>query len=1007
MDAFEQSYVSLSELDAIAKELREKYKSIERQLKMLQPVAEKACLVLTAAGNALATRNIDFLELNQELPLSPRIEIDIDRPEITPSTARKPKQQREKISDADKAAKWKTKIDATQTTEQWAIDFPRAQEDPALELERERGTKKPEKWAIDCTPRGQEASFDSLELAALPKLNQPPTRQSLDTLANNLQHAIIRKKTMVAKTRQSSIDSASVATTNSSPHSHLQSSLRDYYMNRKPAGFRPEINVIASSPDGFKASSRNSFSSDAGTSTRKSSAAYVQPPPFLSVTDDYFSSASKIVPEIHIVATSNTAPNKLSRCSSLDSQNVASDSCNSLSVNANSNSGSLNEFPAPILHRGLTNHSNSEDPNTTISPVLSKITAIQEPPSRKPTNKSNTTATTESAQRLPTTGTGNTALNAGPEKTGHLSHRSHTILRAITKAITVPNYNPKGSLASIALDVEEMSNGDVKTRRKSMKSSYMHFKSSWRDGINHLSLFSVYSQLFISFVYLIELWIIPFSIGFNVSLPIEFSIFITIVYAFDVALELACVLFLCGRMYGYSNWEIEVYEEVEVVRQYIWALMIAVSNTFPVGYKPSYAVEQWFVITFCIIGAGLFATIVGTVSSLAMGFDASGRLYKEKLDELREYMRWKDLDSLTRRKILKYFDLKYRGKYFEEATLLSDLNESLRMEIAAHNCRNLISKVSFLRRQQNDGRDELFLGKIATSFVTCYFVTGDILFTQGQPGQEMYFILSGKVNVLVHGKRVATLKEGAFFGEIALIANIPRTATVQAATSCMLYRLTRTSFTSILEEFEDVKRTVDVIYRERMEKIKFEEEARKLMIAKDLVDNVPFLNRCENDGRDQEFLLKIAGSLSPIYLVAGDVVFTQGEMGNEMYFIKNGTIDIIVEGDVVSSLSEGSFFGEVALIANIPRTATAKSRVTSIIYRLTRESFKTILQEFEDMKQRMDEVYQERMSRVRKEEQHRLSRVPSVKSSVPATALHGSNALLNADGRIIIVDFQI
>ncbi|KAJ3077985.1 anaphase-promoting complex subunit Hcn1, partial [Rhizoclosmatium hyalinum] len=132
-----------------------------------------------------------------------------------------------------------------------------------------------------------------------------------------------------------------------------------------------------------------------------------------------------------------------------------------------------------------------------------------------------------------------------------------------------------------------------------------------------------------------------------------------------------------------------------------------------------------------------YAVIVGAISSVAVGFDASGRLYKQKLDELREYMRWKDLAPGTRRKVLKYYELKYRGKYFEEAALLNDMNDSLRMEIAAQNCRDLIAKVKFLRRNENDGRDELFVGKVAAEFIPCYYVTGDTIFTQGQAGTEM------------------------------------------------------------------------------------------------------------------------------------------------------------------------------------------------------------------------------------------------------------------------------
>ncbi|KAJ3021547.1 UNVERIFIED_CONTAM: anaphase-promoting complex subunit Hcn1 [Siphonaria sp. JEL0065] len=350
-------------------------------------------------------------------------------------------------------------------------------------------------------------------------------------------------------------------------------------------------------------------------------------------------------------------------------------------------------------------------------------------------------------------------------------------------------------------------------------------------------------------------------------------------------------------------------EFAAVFDQYTWALFTSVGNTFPLAYRPSRSEERWITLMFIICGAGVYASIVGAISSFAMGVDASGRLYKQKLDEVREYMRWKDLGPTTRRKMLKYYELKYRGKFFEENTLLNEMNDSLRMEIAAHNCRELISKVSFLRREQNDGRDELFIGRIAIALVACFFVPGDIIITQGEMGNEMYFIMSGTVNVIAGGKRVTSFKEGAFFGEIALIANIPRTATVQAASSCMLYRLTRNAFTSILEEFDDVRKKVDVIYRDRMEKIRQEEENRKLATARELVSKVEFLQREEDDGRDILFLSNIASSLVAMFLAAGEVVFSQGEMGNEMFFVKSGTVDVIVSGKKVSSLSDGAFFG--------------------------------------------------------------------------------------------------
>ncbi|KAI9333805.1 cyclic nucleotide-binding-like protein [Obelidium mucronatum] len=457
-------------------------------------------------------------------------------------------------------------------------------------------------------------------------------------------------------------------------------------------------------------------------------------------------------------------------------------------------------------------------------------------------------------------------------------------------------------------------------------------------------------------------------LGLGSSLSIVLPLLFIVCAFFHVQ---ACCLYLAGRSFGYSSVEMAGVKNASLFQKYTWSLFFAISNTFPSMYTPKEAAEQWIVLCFVIVGAGLYALVVGVISSVAMGVDASGRLYTQKMDELREYMKWKDLNPITRRKVLKYYELKYRGKFFEETTLLGEMNDSLRMEIAAHNCKELISKVSFLNRQQSDGRDELFLGRVASALIACYFVPGDIVFIQGEIGHEMYFILQGSVSVIVGNQKVATLEEGGFFGEVALIGNIPRTATVQTESSCILYRLTRPAFTSILNEFDDVRAKVDVIYKERMEKIREEEEARKLIAAQELISKVEFLRRHENDGRDELFLGRIASALVAVFYCAGDVIFSQGDIGNDMYFVKSGHVEIVVNGKKVTTLKEGSFFGEVALIANIPRTATVQAAVPTMIYRLTRPSFESITAEFQDVMRNVEIIFKERMAKIKLEEEDR------------------------------------
>ncbi|KAJ3385091.1 anaphase-promoting complex subunit Hcn1 [Entophlyctis sp. JEL0112] len=318
----------------------------------------------------------------------------------------------------------------------------------------------------------------------------------------------------------------------------------------------------------------------------------------------------------------------------------------------------------------------------------------------------------------------------------------------------------------------------------------------------------------------------------------------------------ACGLYYVSEMEGFLTWNQQFdhwamfpggggIESAQLVDRYTWMLSQAVGNTFAMNFKPESVTEQITTIAFIVFGAILYAIIVGLLSSAAIAYDSSGRLYRQKIDELKEYLNWKRIDDATKKKVLWYYEYKYRGKYFEEATLLADMNNSLRMveiypheteinkqkqELATINCKRLIDQVPFLKREMKDGRDKIYLGKIATSLNVVYYISGDFVFHQGDIATEMYFIQTGKVNILVHAKWVATVNSGGFFGEVALIAHIPRTATIQAATDCTLYSLSSREFSHILNEFEDMKERIDSIYQDRMERVRRERE-EKLRIA--------------------------------------------------------------------------------------------------------------------------------------------------------------------------------
>jgi CRP/FNR family cyclic AMP-dependent transcriptional regulator len=85
---------------------------------------------------------------------------------------------------------------------------------------------------------------------------------------------------------------------------------------------------------------------------------------------------------------------------------------------------------------------------------------------------------------------------------------------------------------------------------------------------------------------------------------------------------------------------------------------------------------------------------------------------------------------------------------------------------------------------------------------------GKVLCKEGEIGKEFFVIVDGKVTVNRKGRRVATRGSGEFVGEIALLEDLPRTATVTAETPVRLFVLTRKDFRHLVDVNPGVERKV-------------------------------------------------------------------------------------------------------------------------------------------------------------------------------------------------------
>jgi len=112
-------------------------------------------------------------------------------------------------------------------------------------------------------------------------------------------------------------------------------------------------------------------------------------------------------------------------------------------------------------------------------------------------------------------------------------------------------------------------------------------------------------------------------------------------------------------------------------------------------------------------------------------------------------------------------------------------------------------------------------------------------------------------------------------------------------------------------------------------------------VNRGVIETVPLFEAC-----DGVFQHNIAMVLKPEVVDAGEFVIRKGDVGDKMYFLVRGEVEVVDgEGRVVNTLGPGSFFGETALILAAPRTASIRGRQRSDLFVLERGDFNRVLRD--------------------------------------------------------------
>ncbi|KAH9497395.1 Potassium/sodium hyperpolarization-activated cyclic nucleotide-gated channel 3 [Dermatophagoides farinae] len=282
-----------------------------------------------------------------------------------------------------------------------------------------------------------------------------------------------------------------------------------------------------------------------------------------------------------------------------------------------------------------------------------------------------------------------------------------------------------------------------------------------------------------------------------------------------------CLQFLVPMLQGFptNSWvAINELQDADWFDQYSWSLFKAMSHMLCIGYgrfPPQSMTDMWLTLLSMISGATCYALFLGHTTNLIQSLDSSRRQYREKLKQVEEYMAYRKLPRDLRVRIGDYFEHRYQGKFFNEDTILDELSERLREDVINYNCRALVASVPFFANADTD-----FVNSIVTRLKYEVFQPGDIIIKEGTIGNKMYFIQEGIVDiVMITGEVATSLSDGSYFGEICLLTNTRRVASVRAETYCNLFSLSVEHFNAVLDMYPLMRRTMESIAAERLNKI--------------------------------------------------------------------------------------------------------------------------------------------------------------------------------------------
>lgn len=253
------------------------------------------------------------------------------------------------------------------------------------------------------------------------------------------------------------------------------------------------------------------------------------------------------------------------------------------------------------------------------------------------------------------------------------------------------------------------------------------------------------------------------------------------------------------------------------VHRYILALYWALSTMSTIGYgditpDKNQHVQVIYTMFVQIIGVSMFGYVVGNIASILTNIDIAKRNFLKKMEDINGFFKANRIPSAIQSKVHGYYRYLWesRGTIETDQTVISEMPDSLRVEILLFLNSSIVEKVAMFK-----GMDEDFIRQVVQLLETGVYLPNDYIIRQGELGESMYFLLNGEVEVIVDGQIVAHLASGSPFGEAALLHKERRNASIRTLGYCDVYSLSKKHFDALRQKYPEFDARVQQVMESR------------------------------------------------------------------------------------------------------------------------------------------------------------------------------------------------